>query len=220
MLLLFQAAGGFAQEIRTAIIRDLAGTVEVKTPQSSAWTAAYRGQTLAGDKLISTGFKSTALITLGNSSLSVRPLTRLSITELSRIQDNEKIELRLQTGRIRADVKPLQGGRTDFTVRSSSATASVRGTVFEFDTLNLSVTEGTVAFSGASGVPVLVDSGGASSVDADGFRVSAPTETFVTELRPELPPGTESALPESVLPTSGPGPETGNSTELSVSVHF
>ncbi|MDR0586323.1 MAG: FecR family protein, partial [Treponema sp.] len=173
-LVLFSAAEISAQEPRTAeaFIRDLAGTVEVKVPQAAGWTPAYRGQALTGDTLISTGFKSTAVITVGNSVLTVRPLTRLSITELSRIQDNEKIELKLQTGRIRADVKPIQGGRTDFTVRGSAATASVRGTIFEFDTLNLSVSEGAVEFSGASGIPVFVDSGETSSVD--GFRVSAP----------------------------------------------
>jgi ferric-dicitrate binding protein FerR (iron transport regulator) len=213
VLLLFSAAEISAQESRTALIRDLAGIVEVKAPQAAGWTAAYRGQALTGDTMISTGFKSTAVITVGNSVLTVRPLTRLSITELSRIQDNEKIELRLQTGRVRADVKPLQGGRTDFTVRSSSATASVRGTVFEFDTLNLSVSEGTVAFSGASPVPVFVDSGGTSSVD--GFRVSSPSETVIAGLRPELPPGTEGALP-----AGGSAPETGNSTELNVNIHF
>ncbi|MDR1505590.1 MAG: FecR family protein [Treponema sp.] len=149
--LFFMAAGLFAQAGQVdATIRDLAGTVEVRGPQAQNWAAAYRGQTLTSETQISTGFKSTAVIALGNSLLTVRPLTRLSIAELSRIQDNEKIELRLQAGRVRADVKPVQGGRTDFTVRSSSATASVRGTVFEFDTLNLHVTEGTVEFSPAS----------------------------------------------------------------------
>jgi ferric-dicitrate binding protein FerR (iron transport regulator) len=217
MLLLFSAAEISAQESRTALIRDLAGIVEVKAPQAAGWTPAYRGQALTGDTTISTGFKSTAVIAVGNSVLTVRPLTRLSITELSRIQDNEKIELKLQTGRVRADVKPLQGGRTDFTVRSSAATASVRGTIFEFDTLNLSVSEGTVEFSGASGVPVLVDSGEASFVD--GFRIfSAPPETLVTELRPELPPGAENAIPATV--SEPVAPQAGNSTELSVSIHF
>jgi hypothetical protein len=218
MTLLFSAVEISAQEFQTALIRDLAGIVEVKAPQAAGWTPAYRGQALTGDTMISTGFKSTAVIVVGNSVLTARPLTRLSITELSRIQDNEKIELKLQTGRIRADVKPLQGGRTDFTVRGSSATASVRGTTFEFDTLNLSVSEGTVEFSGASGVSVLVDSGEVSSVGADGFRISAPAETLVTELRPELPSGAENAIPVTVSETAAP--RTGNSTELSINIHL
>ncbi|MDR2048809.1 MAG: FecR family protein [Treponema sp.] len=212
--LFFVAAGLFAQETQTALIRDLAGTVEVKAPRAAGWTAAYKGQTLTADTVISTGFKSTAVIAIGNSILTVRPLTRLSITELSRIQDNEKVELRLQTGRVRADVKPLQGGRTDFTVRSSAATASVRGTTFEFDTLNLSVSEGTVEFRGASGAPVLVDAGRISAAAADG-AVSPPAEIFA--LQPELPPGTD-ALPATAGETVVP--QAGNSTELSVSIYF
>ncbi|MDR2210902.1 MAG: FecR family protein [Spirochaetaceae bacterium] len=216
--LFFLAAGIFAQSSRTAeaVIRDLAGVVEVKAPRAAAWTPAYKGQALTGDTVVSTGFKSTAVIAIGNSVLTVRPLTRLSLTELSRIQNSEKVELNLQTGRIRADVRPPQGGRTDFTVRSSAATASVRGTTFEFDTLNLSVNEGTVEFSGAFGAPVLVDSGRFSSAAADGIDgagVSTPVEG--RGLKPELPPGTKTALPES-----GIAPETENSIELSVTIHF
>jgi hypothetical protein len=211
-----------AQDARSAVIRDLAGTVEVKAPRADAWTAAYRGQVLDIDMLISTGFKSTAVIVLGNSVLTVRPLTRLSLTELSRVQDNEKVEFRLQTGRVRAEVKAPAAGQTDFTVRSSAATASVRGTVFEFDTLNLLVSEGAVEFSGAAGAPVVVDAGRASSVvpgDAGGLRPQAASEAALAELRPDFPSAAESALPAAAIEVL-PGPAAVSETDVGLGLVF
>jgi hypothetical protein len=213
----------FAQDGRAAFIRDLAGTVEVKAPRADTWTAAYRGQQLDIDMLISTGFKSTAVIVLGNSVLTVRPLTRLSLTELSRVQDNEKVEFRLQTGRVRAEVKAQAAGQTDFTVRSSAATASVRGTVFEFDTLSLSVSEGAVEFSGAAGTPVVVDAGRVSSVvpgDAGGgLRPQAASEAVLAELRPDLPSAAESALPAAVTEVL-PGPAVVSEADVGLGLDF
>ena len=185
LALFFFAAGGvFAQQ---AVIRDLAGTVEVKQAGSAKWEAASRGQALKGDTSISTGFRSTALIAIGDSLITVRPLTRMTLTELTRAQNAEKISLNLETGRVRVEVKAIEGGKTDFTVRSSAATASVRGTVFEFDTFNLTVSEGTVEFLGGSGAPVMVDAGSASRPDDRTGRPAAQEDTFVAELRPQLP---------------------------------
>ena len=191
-LLLVCGAAGFSQE---AVIRDLAGTVEIRKTGSTLWEHARKGQVLESNTMISTGFRSTALIALGNSLLTVRPLTRLTLAELSRIQDEEKVELRLQTGRVRAEVRGADTGRTDFTVRSSSATASVRGTVFEFDTYNLRVIEGTVEFTGISRGAVLVDSGHSSYTDERSQRPLLPEEAAAEELRPPLPPGAAEALP-------------------------
>ena len=194
-ILLFAANGLFAQQ---AVIRDIAGTVEVKHAGNDTWEAAQRGQILAGDSSVSTGFRSTALIALGNTLLTVRPLTRLTITELSQNRDPEKIDLNLEAGRIRAEVNPPDNAGLDFTVRSSAATASVRGTVFEFDTFNLLVTEGTVEFSGALGSSVLIDAGGTGYLtDRDRRAVRLPS-TSTAQLRPDLPFASEILQPAEV----------------------
>ena len=172
---------------RTAQIRELSGTVEIRKAGSETWQPASRGQNISSDTTISTGFKSSALIAMGDSLLTVRPLTRLTLTELSMIQDTESIQLNLQTGRVRADVKAPAGAKAQFTVQSPSATASVRGTVFEFDTLNLWVSEGTVEFSGASNVPVLVDAGRFSYSDERSGRAINPETAIIAEMKPELP---------------------------------
>ena len=175
-----------------AVIRELAGTVEIMRPGSDTWVAASRGQVLDEDTVISTGFRSTAVIALGSSLVTLRPLSRLTVTELSRIQETERVDLNLQTGRVRAEVTAPEGGRTEFNVRSTQATNSVRGTVFEFDTLGLVVLEGTVDFTGVFGPTHLIDAGSFSQVNEYGGRASLPTWGGVAvEPRPDLPIASE-----------------------------
>jgi hypothetical protein len=171
LALLIPAAALSAQDA-FAEIRELSGTVEIQTA-GGHWTPARAGDKLGKSALISTGFKSTALLAVGNSTLVVRPLTRLSIEELARSQGDEEVNVFLRTGRVRAEVKAPEGRKTQFSVRSPSATASVRGTAFNFDTQNLSVSEGTVRFSGANGGAALVDSGKSSSLSAGGTPTAA-----------------------------------------------
>ncbi|MDR3247148.1 MAG: FecR domain-containing protein, partial [Treponema sp.] len=136
-VLLLCGAALFAQETGTAYIREFTGTVEIKASGAAEWSAAQTGQTLSKDTMISTGFKSTAFIALGNSTMVVRPLTRLTLQEIQNIQGNESVNINLQSGRVRADVKPPENGATSFVVQSPMVTASVRGTSFNFDGLNL-----------------------------------------------------------------------------------
>jgi hypothetical protein len=191
----------FAQEAGGAYIREYAGTVEVKAPGAASWTAAQTGQRITRNTMISTGFRSTALIVLENSTLIVRPLTRLSIEEILNIQGNETVRIGLQTGRIRADVKPPVGGRTDFTVRSPTATASVRGTSFDFDGVNLRVDEGLVHVTGGDGTAVYVGAGHEAASDPRTGKTAGATEMAKAKLAPALPEATESRPePATIIP--------------------
>ena len=213
--LLLAATGLFAQQ---AVIRDIAGTVEVKHAGNDAWEAAERGQTLSGDSSISTGFRSTALIALGNTLLTVRPLTRLTITELSQDRDPERVDLNLEAGRVRAEVNPPDNAGIDFTVRSPAATASVRGTVFEFDTYNVTVVEGAVEFSGAMGTPVMVDAGGTGHLSGrDGRAVRLPS-TATSQLRPELPFASEILQPAEVDRSPAGGASSSGATTQGIDI--
>jgi len=220
----------FAQQ-NQAVIRELAGTVEVKRANSSVWEAASRGQILELDHSISTGFRSTAVISLSNSLITLRPLTRISIRELTQSSGNEKVELNLQTGRIRADVKAPDGGQTEFIIRSPNSTSSVRGTVFEFDTLQLTVLEGTVEFSGRTGSSYLIDAIGYSRIDVGTGQASYPPAA--SELIPVPPIASEPILvspqPPKEVSTPPPGPGSppteplgggGSGTELAPEVVF
>jgi hypothetical protein len=137
--------------------------------------------------MISTGFKSSVLLVLGNSLLTVHPLTRLTLEEIQNIQGDEVVRLALRAGRVRADVKPPENGKADFTVRTLTATASVRGTSFDFDGVNLSVDEGRVHVSGGNGTAVYVGPGHQAVSSPETGMTTGAVEMVMAELAPAMP---------------------------------
>ena len=176
---------------QNGVIKELMGTVELKQAGQAVFVPAKVGDAVAKDTIVSSGFKSTALITVGSTVITVRPLTRLSLAEISSAAGTQTINVSLQAGRVRVDVNPPAGTRAITTVQSPVATASVRGTSFELDTRNLSVQEGTVAYKGKKGAVMLVSAGSASLVSEDNKAVD-PMVKAVTELLPPLPSGVRS----------------------------
>jgi hypothetical protein len=210
---LFCAGFLFAQAPEV-LIQELTGTVEVQEPGSSRWIPAREGMRLEQSSIISTGLQSSAVILIGQSKIMVRPLTRLSIEELSALRENEQVGLFLRTGKVRAEVTPPEGGRTNFTVRSAQATNSVRGTAFEFDTVQVTVEEGRVLFlSNAGGSAALVRAGESSAYIEAAVLVSPP-HVIIDTVRPELPPGLENgaAAPEP----SAKNPTTDINTNVTI----
>jgi hypothetical protein len=187
LLLLFTAFSAFAQ---SGTILESRGTVEIKLPGSDSFVVAKDGTVLTHDTIISTGFKSFAKIKIGDAIITVRPLTRLSLTEIQSLESTEKIDVYLQTGRVKIDVNPPAGKEASFSVASPSAVASVRGTSFEFDTRNLYVNEGKVSFTGNSGQTVTVEEGDNSQIDFNGGATN-PVEVKITALMPFVPSGTD-----------------------------
>jgi hypothetical protein len=198
-LLLMGAAFLGAQTAPAAFIRETSGTVELKAPGASEWQAAEPGQVLEMASLISTGFRSTALIGIGNSTITVRPLTRLSLEEIAAAQNSEQVTLNLRAGRIRANVTPPAGGKINFSVRSPTATASVRGTVFEFDGTRLRVEEGRVHLGGGGVMGAYVGTGHSSAADPGSGRTAVVLEKLKEDLTPALPAGMDT-LPAAPSP--------------------
>ena len=197
VMILFAVTGIFAQQ-RTqtppgqqAIIKDFTGTVELQLPNTTRWVTANKGQAMTVDTIVSTGFKSFAVITIGDSVLNVRPLTRLSIKELSTMAGTENINIGLQAGRVRADVNQPVGTNSNFAFQSPVATASTRGTIFEVDTCTLWVIEGSIEYTGTSGSPVVVDAGGFSYIDENSGKAAPPIETMHATLNPVPPIGSD-----------------------------
>jgi hypothetical protein len=143
--LMLAASGLFAQT--QAVVKQLSGKVEIKGPGATAWVPAKVGQQLAKGSFISTGFNSTAVLALGASVLSVKPLTRMQLEELIAREGTVSTSLFLQVGKVNAAVKVAEGVKQDFTVKSPVSTAAVRGTDFEFDGLTVKVINGLVYFS-------------------------------------------------------------------------
>jgi hypothetical protein len=198
------AVGIFAQE-GLGVIRELSGVVEIKKAGDYAWVPARRGDTLERDTIISTGFRSVAVLTLGNSILTVRPLSRVSLEELARQPGQDSVSLRMRVGRIRAEVNPPVGGTVEFTVRSPIATASVRGTVFDFDTVNLNVREGLVNFSAPTGPALPVSAGKGSSVNETSHTTAPPASATDRALTPSPPLGIDSGVSAAGVQTAGAG---------------
>lgn len=156
LLVAIIAAGAFGQ---SGVIRELTGDVELKHAGATAFVAATSGARVASNTIISTGFRSTAIVEIGSSLITVRPLTRLTLDEIQSAENTENVSINLQAGRVRVEVQPPAGTRANFTVQSPSSTASVRGTIFEMDTENLSTIEGKVLLAGNAGPPVMVFTG-------------------------------------------------------------
>jgi hypothetical protein len=139
------AATAFPQ---TAVFKELSGKVEYQLA-GKEWRPARAGVEVPRGTMISTGFKSMALIVLGKASVLVKPLTRLSIDEIVRVEGSEAAKLFLLAGRVRVEANTESGTPLDFSVRSPTATASVRGCAFNFDGPNLEVFDGEVLYASA-----------------------------------------------------------------------
>jgi len=191
--------GAFCQN---GVIRELTGEVELKRSGSSAFVPASAGDAVSSNTVVSTGFRSTAIIAIGSSVISVRPLTRLTLAEIQSIENTENVNVNLQSGRVRVEVKPPAGTKTNLNVQSPSATASVRGTIFEMDTHNLIGIEGKVMLSGVSGAGVMVTGGNSSSVNIDG-TVSNPVVNAEQSVQVQPPVGAAIEAPSMVQSNKG-----------------
>ncbi len=109
-----------------AIVNSVVGKVEIQVNDS--WLQVKNGDILQSGSVISTGFKSSAVLYIGDSLIEVRALTRLTIEEIVEQNQNYNTTMFLDAGRIKADIKKSENKRVGFTVRTSVATASVRGT--------------------------------------------------------------------------------------------
>jgi len=180
---------GWCVSAQSAVIERVTGTVEIKQPGEKVFKSANSGDKLFKETIISTGFKSFAIINIGSTTITARPLTHLSLTEMQNLTGIETLSVNLQAGRVRVDVKPPAGTKASTTISSPSAVASVRGTSFEFDTDNLYVSEGAVSFSGNRGQIVFVRAGESSRVEASGVARN-PRDERISNLMPPNPAGT------------------------------
>jgi len=179
--------GVFAQN---ALIQEIRGDVVIRLPEAASFTPAKVGDRLSQNTVLSTGFRSYAGIQIGHTSITVRPLTCMTLTEIQASADTETLNVRLQAGRVRVDVKPPAGVRTSMSIASPSAVASVRGTSFEFDMRNLYVNDGVVSFMGNRGQVIPVRAGDSSRVEASA-KVANQVEIKSAGLFPRAPVGTD-----------------------------
>ena len=157
----------------TAVFREVKGKVEYQL-QGDDWLPAKVGVEIPVGTAISTGFKSTAAVELLGSVVFIKPLTRMVVDAMARNAVGTQTSLTLLAGKVKAEVKPSSAtSETTFNVKSPTATASVRGTGFEFDGQNLLVNHGDVKLSNRFNISRSVQGGEFSSAGR-GASVSAP----------------------------------------------
>jgi hypothetical protein len=225
LLMMMIPMGTVFSQTPEALFIEVNGVVEIKeqgSGASSEWERAAAGDPIGRNTIISTGLKSSALISLGNSRLEVRPLTMLTLQEIIRRDNTEETILYLRTGRVRAVVNPPSGQSVDFTVSSPIVTASVRGTSFEFDGRQLWVDDGRVLLTSPNGQKVYVSGTQRSYVDEiNQNRITPPFEVEAALLRPIIPElnntGSNAEPPETTIaPGSGPTNPGSNATNINI----
>ena len=184
-LIILTIPGIFAQN---GVITEITGTVELKLPGASVFIPAAAGSIVNQNTIISTGFKSTALVEIGSTLIMVRALTRLTLTEIVASQGIETLNVNLQAGRVKVDVNPPAGTRVQTQISSPVATASVRGTSAELDTRSIRVIHGSVSYGGNRGMPRMVSTGNTSAIGSDG-KAADPVKARRERLKPRDPAG-------------------------------
>lgn len=157
---------------QTATVVEVSGKVEIQAP-GKTWKPARVGDVIVQGSLVSTGFKSTTVLKIGAATVTVKPITRLTLEQILASETGSQTQLFLMAGRVKADVTPTAGTTTSFEVKSPTATASVRGTSFEFDGVNLIVERGLVAMRVPTGQRRSVGAGQFSTILPSG-SVSQP----------------------------------------------
>jgi len=155
----------FAQ---TAVFQKISGKVEYQTPGKD-WKAATAGLAIPAGTMVSTGFKSDATLNLSGTLINLRPLTRLSLDELIASGTGSKAKVFLVGGKVQFEVKPgaVDSG-TALTIKSPTATASVRGTGGIFDGVNLIGRHGVIVYSTPQNISRTVQGGEFSTIMPNG----------------------------------------------------
>lgn len=153
-LSLILTAFAFSSFAMQAKVVSTKGKAEVQN--GSSWVALNVGDTLDQGAVIQTGFKSEIVLKIKESTVTVAPLTRITLQTLAEkngvagAQGKDETAIFLDTGSLRSNVQKSQDRRVGFTVRSPVATASVRGTEFDVGTrfrgVHLATQAGKVAF--------------------------------------------------------------------------
>lgn len=141
-VLTFSIVSAYALEAKVVSVT---GKVEVQTGGSS-WKALKAGDKITKGSVISTGFKSSAKISIDNTTVDLGPLTRITVEKLASNNAKDETNLYLDTGKVKAEVKKNPAKKVDFKVSSPVATASVRGTIIIYTSNGgLRLVEGTGA---------------------------------------------------------------------------
>lgn len=202
-LLAFTVFAGFSASALEAKFVSIEGKVEIL--EGGMWIPVEEGDIIQErGAVVSTGFKSNAVVSVKGTNFTLGPLTRITIENMVAMENKDSTQIYIDSGSLKANVSSSDGRKVGFKVRSAVATASVRGTEFKVTSSGrLSVTQGLVSFGGpeASSAEVAKSEDNstdvASSEESNAGTVASANETsdgnVAAEEHPESTPFTSSA---------------------------
>lgn len=202
-LLAFAVFVGFSASALEAKFVSIEGKVEIL--EGGMWIPVEEGDIIQErGAVISTGFKSNAVVSVKGTNFTLGPLTRITIENMVAMENKDSTQIYIDSGSLKANVSSSDGRKVGFKVRSAVATASVRGTEFKVTSSGrLSVTQGLVSFGGpeASSAEVAKSEDNSTDVapseESNAGTVASANETsdgnVAAEEHPESTPFTSSA---------------------------
>lgn len=202
-LLAFAVFAGFSASALEAKFVSIEGKVEIL--EGGMWILVEEGDIIQErGAVISTGFKSNAVVSVKGTNFTLGPLTRITIENMVAMENKDSTQIYIDSGSLKANVSSSDGRKVGFKVRSAVATASVRGTEFKVTSSGrLSVTQGLVSFGGpeASSAEVAKSEDNSTDVapseESNAGTVASANETsdgnVAAEEHPESTPFTSSA---------------------------
>ena len=181
----------------SATVVSAEGKVEVE--RGGTWVPLSANDTVSEGEIISTGFKSKAMLRYQGSVLHLGALTRVTLEKLAASEQNDTVAVYLNTGAVKSTVQRTENRRVNYTVRNPVAVASVRGTEFDFSgDGSIACTEGAVAvYSGR-----LYNASAVSEAPAEGESNAA---TRATDIAPAAPTGAVVVLQGQAVAFSSDG---------------
>lgn len=202
-LLAFAVFAGFSASALEAKFVSIEGNVEIL--EGGMWIPVEEGDIIQErGAVISTGFKSNAVVSVKETNFTLGPLTRITIENMVAMENKDSTQIYIDSGSLKANVSSSDGRKVGFKVRSAVATASVRGTEFKVTSSGrLSVTQGLVSFGGPEAFSAEVAKSEDNSTDvapseeSNAGTVASANETsdgnVAAEEHPESTPFTSSA---------------------------
>lgn len=202
-LLAFAVFAGFSASALEAKFVSIEGKVEIL--EGGMWIPVEEGDIIQErGAVISTGFKSNAVVSVKGTNFTLGPLTRITIENMVAMENKDSTQIYIDSGSLKANVSSSDGRKVGFKVRSAVATASVKGTEFKVTSSGrLSVTQGLVSFGGpeASSAEVAKSEDNSTDVapseESNAGTVASANETsdgnVAAEEHPESTPFTSSA---------------------------
>lgn len=184
---------------RVAAVSDVRGAVQIKTRSAQAFQPlGGRERVAAGDTIVTGDDASVDLHWVDGTRIRLEPRTTMTVRscQISKANDAETSVFDLSVGKIWVRVLKILSQKSKFEVRTPTATAGVRGTIFSVE----------VDASGKTSVAV---DEGAVAVDTDGTRADVGAKQVVqvgqgTAAAPRSMTGDEEAQWTKVSDIKGP----------------